>query len=549
MPDRELLLSDRPPSRTQVRTVGTVALLFLAAFLISLPFRFEPMPKVGAFIVVVDTALLLGDLLTATLLFSQAAVLRSRGLMALATGYLFAGFIIIPHVLTFPFAFSERGLLSAGVSTTIWLYLFWHVGLPTAVIVYATLKKRDATEPMRHDHVQPTIILCIAGAAALAALLAILATVGRSLLPQLMTGALTWLPLRVLAIAWIPIGLSAVAMGAVLRGKRAVLDIWLALVLWAWLLELLLVLMTTDRFGLGWYVGRISGLLSGVLVLLMLIAESNRLYARLVTSVTMQRREREGRLLTMNAIAAAMAHEVKQPLASMVAGAGACIETAKSAPSNLKRVLELLELIEADGCRAAEAVDGIRTMFVRRPSDSTDTDLNELIRETTALVAGELAAWRVTLQLSLDEQAPHLGVDRLQMKHVLLNLFVNAIEAMSSVTDRPRTLIVRSISNSANVQVTVEDSGPGIEAGYVERIFDTFFTTKRQGTGIGLSLSRSVIEAHDGRIWATTEQPFGATFHVELPQRSPISAAGRADELLRSKVRESGVILQRHRSR
>ena len=521
MSDEELVLSNRPPSRTQARTVITVALLFLAAFLISLPFRLEPMPQIGGFIVVVDTALLLGDLLTATLLFSQATVLRSRGLMALATGYLFAGFLIIPHALTFPFAFSERGLLSAGISTTIWLYLFWHIGLPTAVVIYATLKKMDTTEPMQHHHVRPTIILCVAGAAALATSLTALTTIGESLLPRLMTGALTWLPMRVLAVAWIPIVLSAVALVAVLRGKRSVLDLWLALVLWAWLLELVLVLMTSHRFGVGWYVGRISGLLSGVFVLLMLVSESNRLYARLAQSVTTQNREREGRLLTMNAIAAAMAHEVKQPLGSMVAGAGACIETIHSAPGNLYRVLELLELIEADGYRAAEAVDSVRSMFVRPPSDTTDVDMNELIRETTALVAGELAAWRVTLQQSLDEEVPPLAVDPLQMKHVLLNLFVNAIEAMSSVTDRPRTLIVRTVSDRARVWVTVEDSGTGIESAYAERIFDTFFTTKLQGTGMGLSLSRSVVEAHGGRIWATTEQPFGATFHIELPLRGP----------------------------
>jgi signal transduction histidine kinase len=520
MSDEELL-SNRPPSRTQVRTVSTVALLFLAAFLISLPFRLEPMPKVGSFIVVVDTALLLGDLLTATLLFSQAAVLRSRGLMALATGYLFAGFIIIPHALTFPFAFSERGLLSAGVSTTIWLYLFWHIGLPAAVVVYAALKKVDATEPMAHERVRPTIVLCVAGAAVLATSLALLATVGGSLLPRLMTGALTWLPVRVLAVAWIPIVLSAMAMTLVLRGKRSVLDLWLALVLWAWLLELVLVLMTSNRFGVGWYVGRISGLLSGVFVLLMLVAESNRLYARLALSVSTQRREREGRLLTMNAIAAAMAHEVKQPLGSMVAGAGACIETIHSTPANVGRVLELLEVIEADGHHAAEAVDSIRSMFVRRPSEPTDIDINQLIRETTTLVAGELAAWRVTLQLDLDEKAPPLAADRLQMKHVLLNLLVNAIEAMSSVPDRPRTLIVRSLSNRAGVEVAVEDSGTGIESAYAARIFDAFFTTKQQGTGMGLSLSRSVVEAHGGRIWATTEQPFGATFHVELPLTRP----------------------------
>lgn len=521
MSNQELLLSDRPPSRTQARTIILVALVFLAASLISLPFRLQPLWKIPAFIPMVDTTLLLGDVLTATLLFSQATVLGSRGLLALATGYLVSGFIIIPHVLTFPFAFSETGLLSAGVSTTIWLYLFWHTSLPAAVIIYTFLKPIDARQRMHHEHVKVTIVLCMAGSAVLATLLTILATRGEALLPQLMTGALRWLPAKVLPSAALPIGLSVAAMAAILRGKRSILDLWLLLVLWAWLIDLTMVLASTDRFSVGWYIGRIAGLLSGVVVLVMLLSESNRLYARLALLVTAQRREREGRLLTMNAVAAAMAHEVKQPLGTIVANAGAGIALVQRAPYSLERVSNLFGLIEEDGHRAAEVVDSIRAMFQDRSSDRVHLDINEIIGETLALVAGELLAWRVALELTLDDQIPRLPVDRLQMKHVLLNLLVNAIEAMSSVGDRPRVLRVRSVRNDAGVLVTVEDSGSGIAPADAERIFDAFFTTKPHGTGMGLSLARSIIESHGGRIWATSEQPLGATFHIQLPRPTP----------------------------
>lgn len=521
MSDEELLLSSRPPSRGQVRTIGLVALLILVASLASLPFRTQPLWKIPAFIPVVDTALLLGDVLTATLLFSQATVLGSRALLALATGYLTTAFLIIPHALTFPFAFSDAGLLSAGISTTIWLYLFWHTGLPAAVVLYAFLKPIDAAQPLRHEVMKPTIALCVIGAAILVTLLTILATRGESLLPQLMTSSLRWVPAKVLPAAAPPIALSVVAMALILRGKRSILDIWLALVLWTWLIELVLVLATTDRFSLGWYVGRVAGLLAGTLVLLMLLSESNRLYARLALLVTAQRREREGRLLTMNAVAAAMAHEVKQPLGALVASAGTGIALVQQPPCSLERVSKLFASIEEDGLRAADVVDSIRAMFERRTSDRLNEDVNQLIREASELIAGELVAWRVALDLSLDDRIPRLPVDRLQMKHVLLNLLVNAVEAMSPVRDRPRVLRVRSAMNEAGVLVTVEDSGSGIAAGQAERIFDAFFTTKPQGTGMGLSLARSIIESHGGRIWATTEQRFGVTFNVQLPQPRP----------------------------
>src|SRR5262245_29011917 len=178
-PSREdLLLFVRTPTRGQVRLVALLAALLLLAFLLSLPFGTRPLAKIPSFIPIVDTALLLGDLLTATLLFGQATVLRSRALLMLGTGYLFTGFIIIPHALTFPDAFSPTGLLGAGVSTTIWIYFFWHIGLPLAVIAYAIMKRYDQTTPIPPTAVRPLILGCTIGITALVAVLTIVATVG-----------------------------------------------------------------------------------------------------------------------------------------------------------------------------------------------------------------------------------------------------------------------------------------------------------------------------------------------------------------------------------
>jgi signal transduction histidine kinase len=466
----------------------------------------------------VDTALLLGDVLTATLLYGQAAVLRSRALLTLATGYLFTGLIIIPHGLTFPDAFAPTGLLGAGVSTTIWLYFFWHTGLPIAVIAYAMMKRYDQAAPIPPGTVRPLILRSIAWTAVLVGALTLVATAGEPLLPVLMTDALTWLSGPVFYVALFVLALLVAAMVLAARKPVSLLDLWLLLALWAWLLELLLVLDTSTRYSAGWYTGRIAGLLSGVFVLLMLLSETSRMYSQLAIVAIRQRRERTSRLLTMNAVAASIAHEIKQPLASVVMNARIGLERLTAKPPDAAQLSEILRTIAQDGNHAVDAVHSIRSMFHAHHGERASVKLNDLIRETSALVAGELAAHRVSVDLQLSDRVPAILADRVQMQHLLLNLFTNAIEAMVDVADRPRVLSVHSgLMADEEIVVRVEDSGVGLDPAEAERIFDTFFTTKAEGTGMGLPLCRSIVEGHGGELRALPRRPAGAVFELTLP--------------------------------
>jgi len=514
----DLLLFVRPPTRGQVRLVFLLGALLVVAFLLSLPFGSRPLTRIPSFIPVVDTALLLGDVLTATLLFGQAAVLRSRALLTLATGYLFTGLIIIPHALTFPDAFSPAGLLGAGVSTTIWLYFFWHTGLPIAVIAYAMMKRYDHAAPIPPGTVRPLIFRSVAGTAVLVAALTLVATAGEPRLPVLMTDALTWLSGPVFYVALFVLGLLGVAMLLAARKPVSLLDLWLLLALWAWLLELLLVLDTSTRYSAGWYTGRIAGLLSGVFVLLMLLSETSRMYSRLAIVAIRQRRERTSRLLTMNAVAASIAHEIKQPLTSVVMNARLGLEALTKQPLDLAQLTATLGTIAHDGNHAVDAVQSIRSMFHAHRGERVSVNLNDLIRETMSLVASELAAHRVAVDLQLSDRVPVMLVDRVQMQHLLLNLFTNAIEAMMDVADRPRVLSVHSgLMADDEIVIKVEDSGVGFDPAEAERLFDTFFTTKAEGTGMGLPLCRSIVEGHGGELRASPRRPSGAVFELTLP--------------------------------
>src|SRR5262245_48214139 len=460
--EQPLLLSALPPSRVQTRACIAVAVALLAAALATIPFRAALLPRTDAFIPMVDTALILSDLITASLLYAQFSVQRSRALLTLASGYLFTGLIMIPHALTFPGAFSITGLLGAGVNTTIWLYYFWHFGLPVTVIAYA-LDKDAAREPVATARVTRAIRASVLAMTVLVAALTALSTAGHALLPSMMSDTVTWSSERLLVVALVLFALLGTAMALVWRGRRSVLDLWLMVSIWAWLIELVMVTFTSTRFSVFWYAGRFYGLLSQVFVLAMLLWETNRLYSRLAFAALARSRERESRLASMEALSAAIDHQIRQPLGAIVANANAGRRWLARTPPDLAEAGRALEAISADGHRSAEVIRSVRAIFGQREQAPAAVDMNELVQETLALLRDELQGQRIAIELEL-APLPPIRADRGQLQQVLLNVVHNAADAMRGLSGRAAVLRVSSQAHGADgVRLAVADNGKGVD--------------------------------------------------------------------------------------
>jgi C4-dicarboxylate-specific signal transduction histidine kinase len=241
---------------------------------------------------------------------------------------------------------------------------------------------------------------------------------------------------------------------------------------------------------------------------------------RMEENLRATRREiaRISRQTTVGAMAASIAHEINQPLSALVTNGGIGLRLLANADSDIDEVREVLKRIIDDGHRAGHIVASIRAMFGKDQREKTPVSIRDLVYEVLALVHGELESQRVSLQVQLHRELPPVMADRVQLQQVFLNLIMNAIEAMSSVENRERSLLVKSeLHGTHDVLIKVEDSGPGIDANDMGRIFDAFFTTKSYGMGLGLFICRSIIESHGGRLWASTRNPHGSIFNVQLP--------------------------------
>jgi PAS domain S-box-containing protein len=236
-------------------------------------------------------------------------------------------------------------------------------------------------------------------------------------------------------------------------------------------------------------------------------------------SLQMARTElaRVSRLTTLGELTTSIAHEVSQPLGAMVASAGACARWLAAAPPAMAEARSALDNIVADGKRAREVIARIRTLTKRQVPRMDLLDLNREILEVLAFTDEELRSHDVGLETRLNNTLPQVTGDRVQLQQVLLNLIVNAIEAMSAVNNRPRELTIVTAQGTDGVVVEVRDSGIGLDPDRAERVFEAFYTTKTEGIGIGLSISRSIVEAHGGRLWATPNEPHGAVFRFSLP--------------------------------
>ncbi|HEU0199636.1 MAG TPA: PAS domain S-box protein [Burkholderiaceae bacterium] len=227
---------------------------------------------------------------------------------------------------------------------------------------------------------------------------------------------------------------------------------------------------------------------------------------------------RMNRVTTMGELTASIAHEVNQPLAAMVANAAACERWLSAKPPEKQKALKVLKSIADDGRRASDVIGRIRALMKRQAPRKDSLDINEAIHEVIELAHEQMRRHDVVLETRLAAGLPSVQGDKVQLQQVLLNLIVNAIEAMSGIGDRPRALSIVSAQDGPNlVAVEVRDSGTGLDAEHAERLFDAFYTTKAEGMGIGLAISRSIIEAHGGRLSAAPNAPHGAVFRFSLP--------------------------------
>ncbi len=225
------------------------------------------------------------------------------------------------------------------------------------------------------------------------------------------------------------------------------------------------------------------------------------------------------RVTAMGEMVATIAHEVTQPLTGIVTNGNACLNWLDGVSPNLERARKTVERIIRDGNRASAVIQEVRGLVKKAPPKMECVNINDLVRGTIALTTGELNRNEVQLEIELANELPLMMGDRVQLQQVILNLIVNAIEAMSPVSGRTRQLRIRSerAPGEDGVCVTVEDSGIGLDGQKVERIFDTFFTTKPEGMGMGLSICRTIVEAHRGTLSGTPNEGHGATFRLVLP--------------------------------
>ncbi len=523
------VLSNISPSIRQRQT----AVLFVVALFVILagtwPFATVKLPEVAAFVPSLAAALFVSDSVTAVLLFGQFAILRQWALLIIANGYVFTGLIVLAHALAFPGAFAPSGLFGSGLQSAVWLYWCWHLGLPLAVIGYALLKDTDRT--ISAGSTRSAVALSVAAVTAAVVGLFWFVTQHQEFLP------VTFVDVHPLSVfRQIVGGVTVLAVGGIalcllwLR-RRSLLDQWLVVALCALLIEVALAsVLSGDRYTLAWYAGRFYQLVTATVVMVVLLAEMTALYGSLAGSnmllqqervmlqraLQAQRREREARLATGDAVAAMIAHEVKQPLSAMITRSDTGLRWLDRAIPDLDKAKAQFRQIAADGHRAGAVIESIRANFRKDAETETSLDVNELIAEALASLRDDLQRYQILIKAEPNAQLPQIIGDRIQLHQVLINLISNAVDAMKA-NERPRILSVGAeIRNEDAVVVSVADNGIGISPQDIERIFSPRFTTKSGGMGMGLAICRSILEAHDGQLWAASNTPVGAVFQFAL---------------------------------
>jgi len=518
----DIWLFSQPPTPRQTRAALGVAMALLAGLGVSVPFIDTPLPRIDAFIPALEGAVILTDFITSVLLFSQCWISHSRALLALASGYLFTALIVIPHVLTFPGAFSPSGLFGAGLQTTGWLYIFWHFGLPISMVIYARLKGEELKDRMAKAATPCAVGGSVAIVVGAVCGLTLLATAGERFLPPVFLDGVHVAPLGHYSLV-LNVLISMAAFAILSSQRRSILDQWIMVVIVALIAELAINgLLISARFTVGWYVSRIFTIATSTIVLAVLLQETIILYGRMARSNEMLVRERNSRLMNLEALAAAIRHEVRQPLMAIIANSGAIELLLGKTPPELDEARLAAEEMNAASHRISGMLDDISNLFGEARRDPGPVDVNDLALEALRMLDKQLKDHKVASRVELTSSLPSVVGHRGQLQEVVVNLIQNAIEAMGAVDGDRRELKVKTERcGGGAIGVTVADTGPGIDPKKSDEIFQVFFTTKSQGMGLGLAICRMIIERHGGQLCVFQASPHGAVFQMTLPEARP----------------------------
>ncbi|TAJ72799.1 MAG: GHKL domain-containing protein [Phenylobacterium sp.] len=511
-----VLTSAAPGRRHRLAAFAVVPGILVTLFALTRPFAELQLPPAPAFVPIQTSALFVINLVTALMFFCQYSILRSRPLLVVANGYLYAALILIPYLLAFPGVFAPDRALIGGLQTTAWLYILRHCGLAASLVAFALFSRseRAAPQPPAGDS---RLLLSIAGTCALVLVLGAICILGDGHLPivaadgrRFSTGWLIYAGAPMASLY----GLAVILLWPL---RNTVLSLWLLVVASVHLAAVPISFFGSPaRFSVGWYTVVIMNLVANSLVLSVLLVEVSNLYRRLLQSVRAHQHEREARLATGDALAAMIAHELKQPLLAIVMRAATGVRRLDRPAPDVDKAVGDLRRIAADGHRAGAIIDSIRANFRRDSRAGAAVDLNQVAAESVALIRRDLRRRHIRVEMALNAHPAEVAGDRTQIQQVLLNLLTNAAEATAN-RPAPRMLTVSSENHEGDeICISVSDNGAGVGAEHLAQIFNPLFTTKPTGMGMGLSICRSIIEAHGGRIWVSPNSPTGAVFQFAL---------------------------------
>ena len=372
----QFLLATLPPSKRHIRlALGIVAALVVAMLVIA-PFADIPLPQIGAFIPVLQTAIIFAGLITSALLFSQFFVVGRTSLFALAISYLFAGLMMIPFMLTFPGAFSSTGLLGAGLQSTTYIGSFYRVGAALGVIAYALLRNSGSTTSLASRSPLVVIIWSVAAVIVIVCGLTWFAIARESLLPVIFIDSRHSDNAARVLQGTILASFFALALALVWVRCRSVLDLWLIVMCCTWLLfQVTMSVIVHERFTVGWYGARGYEVIATMVVLIALLSETTALYAKLARSLVRERRERDARQLVIETMVTTISHELKQPLGSIVINGHAALRWMAKPDFDEARVS--IERAVSSAHRASEVLDSIRSLFKKDIHERAGLDANE----------------------------------------------------------------------------------------------------------------------------------------------------------------------------